>query len=109
MVRSAPSATSSVASTRGPAMATRDLQSSAAGSAAPPVIASPTQATRSAPALPGNPFPLGATVRDGGTNFAVASSAADGILLCLFDAGGTETQIPLLDYDAGVWHGFLPG
>ena len=29
--------------------------------------------------------------------------------LCLFDAAGAETQIPLLDYDAGVWHGFVPG
>jgi isoamylase len=90
-------------------MTTRDLRPSAAGSAASTVTASPTQATRSAPALPGSPFPLGATVRDGGTNFAVAASAADGILLCLFDASGTESQTPLLDYDAGVWHGFLPG
>ena len=29
--------------------------------------------------------------------------------LCLFDEAGAETQIPLLDYDAGVWHGFVPG
>jgi isoamylase len=60
-------------------------------------------------ALPGSPFPLGATVRDGGTNFAVASAAADGMVLCLFDAGGAETQVPLRDYDAGVWHAFVPG
>ena len=60
-------------------------------------------------ALPGSQFPLGATVRDGGTNFAVASAVADGMLLCLFDEGGAETQIPLPDYDAGVWHGFVPG
>ena len=58
--------------------------------------------------LPGNPFPLGATVRDGGANFAVASGVADGIVLCLFDEGGAETQIPLRDCDAGVWHGFVP-
>jgi isoamylase len=94
-------------------MTTRDLQPSAAASAASPVTASPTKATGTAtdgaPALPGSPFPLGATVRDGGTNFAVAAGAADGILLCLFDSSGTESQIPLLDYDAGVWHGFLPG
>ena len=31
------------------------------------------------------------------------------MLVCLFDSGGAETQIPLLDYDAGVWHGFVPG
>jgi len=59
--------------------------------------------------LPGSRFPLGATVGDGGTNFAVASSVADGMMLCLFDEAGTETRVPLLDYDAGVWHGFVPG
>ena len=48
-------------------------------------------------------------MRDGGTNFAVAAAAADGMLLCLFDRDGAENQIPLLDYDAGVWHGFVPG
>src|SRR5258707_15193721 len=60
-------------------------------------------------ALPGSPFPLGATLRDGGANFAVASGVADGMVLCLFDEGGAETQVPLQDYDSGVWHGFLPG
>jgi isoamylase len=60
-------------------------------------------------ALPGSQFPLGATVRTGGTNFAVASGVADGMVLCLFDAAGAETQIPLRDYDAGVWHAFVPG
>ena len=59
--------------------------------------------------LPGSQFPLGATARDGGTNFAVASGVADGMVLCLFDEAGTETRVPLLDYDAGVWHAFLPG
>jgi len=59
--------------------------------------------------LPGRPFPIGATVSGGGTNFAVASEVADGITLCLFDAAGTETRIPLVDYDAGVWHAFVPG
>ena len=48
-------------------------------------------------------------MRDGGTNFAVEAAAADTMLLCLFDGNGAETQIPLLDYDAGVWHGFVPG
>ena len=62
-----------------------------------------------APANPGRPFPLGATVGGGGTNFAVAAGAADSVLLCLCDDNGTENQIPLLDYDAGVWHGFVPG
>jgi isoamylase len=59
--------------------------------------------------LPGSQFPLGATVGDGGTNFAVASGTADAMMLCLFDEAGAETQIPLRDYDAGVWHAFVPG
>src|SRR5437899_3815524 len=59
--------------------------------------------------LPGEEFPLGATPADGGTNFAVASSVAEGVLLCLFDGSGAETRIPLLERDAGVWHGFVPG
>jgi glycogen operon protein len=66
-------------------------------------------ATARPEALPGSPFPLGATVLAGGTNFAVASGVADGMVLCLFDAAGAETQIPLRDYDAGVWHAFVPG
>jgi glycogen operon protein len=58
--------------------------------------------------LPGTPFPLGATLAGSGTNFAVASSVADGVVLCLFDDDGRETQLPL-EQDAGVWHGFVPG
>jgi len=59
--------------------------------------------------LPGREFPLGATVTATGTNFAVASDVADGMLLCLFDEAGTETQIPIQDCDAGVWNVFVPG
>ena len=64
---------------------------------------------QTATALPGSPFPLGATPGEGGTNFAVASAVADGMALCVFDEAGAETQIPLRDYDAGVWHAFVPG
>ena len=66
-------------------------------------------AGQAAGSLPGSQFPLGATVRDGGTNFAVASSVADGMMLCLFDKNGAETQIPLRHHDAGFWHAFVPG
>jgi len=67
-------------------------------------------------ALPGSMSPLGATPQDGGTNFALASRA-DAVHLCLFDGGGdgnsngngAETRIELTEYDAGVWHGFVPG
>jgi len=77
--------------------------------AAASTTGSPAAAAQSAPALPGSQFPLGATVADGGTNFAVAAADADAMLLCLFDGNGAETQVPLRDYDAGVWHGFVPG
>jgi isoamylase len=64
-------------------------------------------------ALPGTPFPLGATPGEhlgtAGTNFALASSVADSVTLCLFDAAGAETQIPLADNDADVWYAFVPG
>jgi isoamylase len=60
-------------------------------------------------ALPGSEFPLGATVTAEGTNFAVTSGSADGILLCLFDKNGAETRIPVPDCDGGVWHVFVPG
>ena len=58
--------------------------------------------------LPGSPSPLGATLQPTGTNFAVVS-AADGVLLCLFDSDGNETRIPLPERDGEVWHGFVPG
>jgi glycogen operon protein len=56
-----------------------------------------------------DPLQLGATWNGSGTNFAVASRVADAITLCLFDEAGQETRIPLRDYDAGVWHRFVPG
>ena len=63
--------------------------------------------------LPGTPFPLGATVGEqagiAGTNFALASSVADDVTLCLFDHVGAETRIPVQDNDADVWHVFVPG
>jgi isoamylase len=59
--------------------------------------------------LPGRPSPLGATPRDGGTNFAVASSLAEAAEVGLFDEAGKETRVRLPDYDDGVWHGFIPG
>jgi glycogen operon protein len=66
-------------------------------------------AAEAAGTLPGSRFPLGATVTAMGTNFAVASGVADGMVLCLFDEAGTETRIPVRDCDAGVWHVFVPG
>jgi isoamylase len=68
--------------------------------------------SRAAAVLPGNPYPLGATPGERlgktGTNFAIASSVASGITLCLFDEAGRETQIPFQENDADVWHAFVP-
>ena len=66
-----------------------------------------------AAALPGLPFPLGATPGEqfgrAGTNFAIASSVANSVTLCLFGQDGRESQIPVRDNDADVWHVFVPG
>src|SRR4029453_10528848 len=56
---------------------------------------------------PGSRFPLGATPGPDGTNFAVSSEVAQGMLLCLFDETGAETRVALPEYDAGIWHGFV--
>jgi glycogen operon protein len=58
----------------------------------------------------GSTEPLGATCRDGGSNFAVYSSVAERVELCLFDAVGRQAAAYPLRHDGhGVWHGFLPG
>jgi len=60
-------------------------------------------------ALPGHRSELGAIVYSHGTNFAVASTVADEVTVCLFDSSGEETRIRLEEYDAGVWHGLVEG
>ncbi len=59
----------------------------------------------------GRAWPLGATVRDGGVNFAVFSAHATAIELCMFDAAGREEQarLPLPARSGDIWHGFLSG
>jgi isoamylase len=59
---------------------------------------------------PGTPQPLGASWTDRGTNFAVLSTNATRVDLCLFDASGRiETaRLPLPSRTGDVWHGFLP-
>ncbi len=59
---------------------------------------------------PGRPSPLGATVDEGGVNFAVYSRHATRVMLCLFDENGVENQIITLPEREGhVWHGYFPG
>jgi glycogen operon protein len=61
-------------------------------------------------ALPGAPFPLGATCDGQGTNFAVFAGNAEQVDLCLFEAAGRQEllRLALRDCTDGVWHGYLP-
>jgi isoamylase len=62
-------------------------------------------------AWPGAPAPLGATWDGEGTNFALFSSHATAVDLCLFDSGGAGTEtsrIPLRERTDDVWHTYLP-
>ncbi|ROR74302.1 glycogen debranching protein GlgX [Bogoriella caseilytica] len=61
---------------------------------------------------PGKPHPLGATFDGSGTNFAIYSSVADMVELCLLPGPGEEgeeVRITLTEVDAFVWHAYLPG
>jgi isoamylase len=59
---------------------------------------------------PGLPYPRGATWDGKGVNFAVFSTHAERIELCLFDsvAGRESARIALPEYTDEVWHGYLP-
>ncbi|WP_340539279.1 glycogen debranching protein GlgX [Nocardioides sp. GXZ039] len=71
-------------------------------------LESTTAAAFDGPVWPGNPYPLGATFDGTGTNFALFSEVADQVELCLFDADGVESRVPLTEVDAFVWHCYLP-
>lgn len=58
---------------------------------------------------PGEPYPLGATYDGSGTNFAIFSSVAEAVELCLLDEDLNEKRIKLTEVDAHVWHSYLPG
>jgi glycogen operon protein len=59
--------------------------------------------------LPGHPFPLGAHPEAGGVRFAVASSVAEAVELCLVGDDGGERRIELTEHTFGIWHGIVPG
>ncbi len=59
--------------------------------------------------VPGDPYPLGATWDGEGTNFALFSENATAVILCLFDEGGRERQIPPREVTNHVWHAYIPG
>lgn len=57
----------------------------------------------------GRPFPLGAHAEGGGVRFAVASSVAEAVEVCLLWPDGEELRVPLTERTFGVWHGLVPG
>jgi isoamylase len=55
------------------------------------------------------PYPLGFSVIDGSSNFAIYSETADDVDVCLFDADGRETPVRLTERTGHVFHGLVPG
>jgi glycogen operon protein len=62
----------------------------------------------SRPVWPGRTYPLGASFDGYGTNFAVFSSIAEKVELCMFDLSGGETRIPLEQGIGQIWNAYLP-
>ncbi len=61
---------------------------------------------------PGREDPLGATADEDGVNFAVYSSGAERVEICVFDEQDPRLElrrIPLPETTAHVWHGYVPG
>ncbi len=59
----------------------------------------------------GHPYPLGATWKKNGVNFALFSENATGVDLCLFDDADAPTEqirIRMTEQSDQVWHVFLP-
>jgi isoamylase len=67
----------------------------------------PVKTTNRAQEIPA-PAPLGARHDGRGATFALFSSVADGVELCLFDDSGAETRWSLDQGDGFVWQGYLP-
>ncbi len=65
--------------------------------------------TADAGSAPATTRPLGATVADGGTRFAVTSGVAERVELCLFDLDGAETDRVELAPDGDTWSADVPG
>ncbi|GAA3833687.1 MULTISPECIES: glycogen debranching protein GlgX [Amycolatopsis] len=59
--------------------------------------------------LAGRPFPLGAHPEGGGVRFAVTSTVADAVEVCLISEDGSERRVELTERTFGVWHGLVPG
>jgi glycogen operon protein len=63
----------------------------------------------------GRSYPLGATVRPGGTNFSVYSKSATSLELLLFDSVDSQKPSRVITFDPSgnrtfhYWHAFVPG
>ncbi len=55
------------------------------------------------------PHRLGIHLEGDGAVVGVYAGNATGVDLCLFDADGNETRVPLHGPTAGVWHAYVPG
>jgi isoamylase len=56
-----------------------------------------------------SPLPLGARVEGDGVSFAVFSSVADAVEVCLFDEQDRETRSQLESDEGYIWRGRVPG
>ncbi|WBY02153.1 glycogen debranching protein GlgX [Ramlibacter tataouinensis] len=76
-----------------------------------PAPSPPTEAQLPDRCEPGRPFPLGATLEPQGVNFAVHSSVADKVEVCLFDRTGTREvrRLALPCRSGDIWHGLVRG
>jgi isoamylase len=72
--------------------------------------AAPPRVTPQSRLQEGRPHPLGATWDGLGVNFAIFSTHATKVELCLFDDRGEREieRIALPEYTNEVWHGYLP-
>ncbi|HVV08550.1 glycogen debranching protein GlgX [Amycolatopsis sp.] len=61
------------------------------------------------PVLAGRPFPLGAHPEGGGVRFAVSSTIAEAVEVCLIGEDGSERRVELTERTFGVWHGLVTG
>jgi isoamylase len=59
----------------------------------------------------GEPYPLGATLINGGVNFALFSENAQRVEVCIFSSDGADelARIPMADQTEGVWHIHIRG
>ncbi|HSV79109.1 MAG TPA: glycogen debranching protein GlgX [Ramlibacter sp.] len=75
------------------------------------VSSPPAEPGQPLPCRDGCPWPLGATLMEGGVNFAVYASAAERVEICVFSKPDAreDYRIVLPGRTDDIWHGFVPG